>query len=92
MSKSTLGEELIAAVEQALTAKTRGRVLRSSVDVAAIRHTLGLTQRQFAKQYHINLETLRNWEQRNRIPDATSVAYLTCISKKPDVIRKLLNV
>ena len=58
---------------------------------AAIRKNLSLTQKDFAKRYHIKLETLRNWEQQKRIPDTTSLAYLTCIAQRPNLIRKLLR-
>ena len=91
MTKMTLGEELISAVEEALSDKESGRVVRPDVDVAAIRKKLKLTQKQFAKEYHINLETLRNWEQHKRALDTTSLAYLTCIAKRPNMISTLLN-
>ena len=52
---------------------------------------LDLKQKEFATLYHINLETLRNWEQEKRIPDMTNIAFLTCIQKSPLVIKKLLN-
>lgn len=87
----TLGEELISAVEEALANKESGRIARPNVDVAEIRKNLQLTQKQFAKQYHINLETLRNWEQHKRALDTTSLAYLTCIAKRPKMISNLLS-
>ncbi|GJM07025.1 MAG: hypothetical protein DHS20C10_07590 [marine bacterium B5-7] len=49
------------------------------------------SQKQFAIEYHINLETLKNWEQHKRIPDTTSLAYLTCIAQRPKLIRDLLK-
>ena len=87
----TLGEELIHAIEDALASKESGRVVRPSIDVACIRKELNLTQRKFAEQYHINLETLKNWEQYKRALDTTSLAYLTCIAKRPKMIRNILN-
>lgn len=90
MSNKILGTELIDAIEEALASKESGRVVRPDVDVANIRKKLKLTQQQFAKQYHINLETLRNWEQHKRALDTTSLAYLTCIVKRPKLISELL--
>jgi len=57
---------------------------------AAVRKRLKLSQREFASQYHINLQTLRQWEQGTRYPDTTSLAYLTCIAKKPNIIKDIL--
>lgn len=90
-TKQSLGQELVDAVNEALTAPGRGRVRRSAFNVKGLRTKLHLTQKEFASQYHINLETLRNWEQEKRIPDLTSIAFLTCIAKSPDIIYKLLN-
>jgi putative transcriptional regulator len=89
--EKTLGQELIEAVDEALAAPGSGRVIRSAFNVKELRTKLHLTQREFSSQYHINLETLRNWEQEKRIPDLTSLAFLTCIAKSPDTIYKLLN-
>lgn len=89
--EKSLGQELIDAVDEALASSGTGRVRRSAFNVKGLRTRLNLTQREFSSQYHINLETLRNWEQEKRVPDLTSLAFLTCIAKSPDVIYKLLN-
>ena len=91
MTNESLGEALVSAVEEALQSKESGRIVRPDVDVSGIRKKLKLTQKQFAEQYHINLETLRNWEQHKRALDTTSLAYLTCIAKQPRMINNLLN-
>jgi len=90
MTNKTLGQELISAVEEALANKERGRVVRPNFNVASIRKKLKLTQQEFARRYHINLETLRNWEQHKRALDTTSLAYLSCIAKRPKMISNLL--
>jgi putative transcriptional regulator len=91
MKEKTLGQELVSAVREALASKESGKVVRPKIDVAAIRKKLKLTQQQFSKQYHIKLETLRNWEQEKRYPDTTVLAYLTCIAKRPKLIKEMLN-
>lgn len=91
MNEKSLGQELIDAVDEALHSAENGRLVRSRFDVKKLRHKLHLTQREFSVHYHINLETLRNWEQEKRIPDLTSLAYLTCIEKSPMTIYHLLN-
>ena len=87
---STLGKELVSAVTDALKSKEKGRLVRP-VDVAKIRENLGMTQKVFGDEYHIKLQTLRNWEQGKRIPDTTSLAYLVCIAANPKEIRNILR-
>jgi len=87
---STLGKKLTSAVTEALKSKGRGRLVRP-VDVAKMRKRLNMTQKEFADEYQIKLQTIRNWEQGKRIPDTTSLAYLACIDRKPMLIRKILK-
>jgi len=89
--EKSLGQELVEAVDEALNSPGSGRVIRSAINVKEVRTKLHLTQREFAAEYHINLETLKNWEQEKRVPDLTSIAFLTCIAKSPKTISKLLN-
>jgi putative transcriptional regulator len=91
MKDKSLGLELVEAVRHALASKESGKVVRPKINVAKMRKKLGMTQLQFSKQYHIKLETLRNWEQEKRFPDTTVLAYLTCIAKRPRLIREMLN-
>ena len=84
-----IGKELIKAVKEA---QKKGMVtLEASPDVGKLRKTLKLTQKQFSIIYHINIETLRKWEQHQRDPDTISRAYLKCIQNDPIVIRDLVN-
>ena len=91
MTENTLGQEIIGAIKEALASKESGKVVYPEVDIAAIRKKVGLTQKEFALLYHIKLQTLRNWEQRKRVPDTASLAYLTCIAHRPKLIQKILN-
>lgn len=90
-SEVTLGQELLQAVKEALNPKESGKLVRPKIKVAAIRKHLGLTQKEFSQLYHIKLQTLRNWEQEKRMPDVTSLAYLTCIAKRPNLIKNILK-
>ncbi len=87
----TIGQELISAVKGALKSKSRGKTLRPKINITAIREQLQMTQKEFADNYFIKLQTLRNWEQAKRIPDTTTLAYLTCIAHKPKVILNILR-
>jgi putative transcriptional regulator len=91
MKPKTLGRELISAVEDAIRKKGKGKTVRPKVNIAAVRKQLGMTQKEFATQYYIKLQTLRNWEQEKRTPDATTLAYLTCIASRPKEILKILH-
>ncbi len=63
-----------------------------SVDVKAIRHSLGLSQARFASAFGLSLHTLRNWEQGHRVPDPAARAYLKVIANAPDVVQKALSI
>ena len=91
MKKKTLGRELIDAVQEALANPDACKTVRPVMDVGSLRKRLKLSQREFAARYKINLQTLRQWEQGTRSPDTTSFAYLSCIAKRPDVIRDILQ-
>lgn len=91
MPTKSLGQELIEAVQEAIQKKGKGKVVRHKINIAAVRKKLGMTQKEFAKQYYIKLQTLRNWEQEKRTPDATTLAYLTCIASRPKEILKILH-
>lgn len=86
---SKLGKELISALKEA---KKTGLVkLEASPDVANIRKRLHLSQHAFAEMYHIKPETVKKWEQKKRVPDSISRAYLKCIQEAPEVIKQLVN-
>ncbi len=55
-------------------------------DVAAIRHHLGLTQRQFASLLGISPSTLRNWEQGRRRPEGAARVLLCVAAKHPQAV------
>ena len=55
-----------------------------------LRRALGLSQEEFAAQFHIPVGTLRDWEQGRAEPDQAARAYLSVIAAAPDVVRKAL--
>jgi putative transcriptional regulator len=56
-----------------------------------IRERLGLTQRDFARAFHIALGTLRDWEQGVQRPDSTAQAYLWVIEENPEAVLTALR-
>jgi putative transcriptional regulator len=59
-------------------------------NVKRLRERIGLTQEAFAAAYRIPIGTLRDWEQRRKIPDATARAFLTVIARDPQAVASLL--
>ena len=59
------------------------KVACEPVDVRSIRETLGLTQEQFALRFNLDVDTVRNWEQKRHAPDRASMSYLRVIAKLP---------
>ncbi len=56
-----------------------------------LRLQLNLTQEEFARQFHIGLYTLRDWEAGVRRPDSVAKTYLRVIEAIPDAVRQALN-
>src|ERR1035438_8253519 len=65
--------------------------LHRVVNVKKLRERLGLTQEVFAATYRIPIGTLRDWEQRRKLPDAPARAYLTVIARNPEAVAGLLG-
>jgi putative transcriptional regulator len=65
--------------------------LHHVVNMKKLRERLGLTQEVFAATYRIPIGTLRDWEQRRKLPDAPARAYLTVIARNPEAVAGLLG-
>jgi putative transcriptional regulator len=65
--------------------------LTKLINVKKLRERLGQTQEAFAAAYRIPLDTLRDWEQRRKNPDAPARAYLMVIARDPVAIAALLR-
>lgn len=50
-----------------------------------------MTQREFARTFHIPYQTLVTWEQGRREPHQTSLIYLHLIRTDPDAIQAMLK-
>jgi putative transcriptional regulator len=95
---SKIGKDIIAGLDDAIAYaegdRTRGREHVVSapevVDVGAIRHRSGLTQKAFAARYGFALGSLRNWEQGHRRPDGPARMLLTIIDREPEAVQRAL--
>ena len=54
-----------------------------SIDVRKLRSTLNLSQAEFAMLFGFKLDTVRNWEQEKRVPNAQARALLKIIEHDP---------
>jgi putative transcriptional regulator len=57
----------------------------------SLRERLGLSQAAFAERFHINLRTLQDWEQAQRVPDQIARAYLRVIERSPEAVETALQ-
>jgi putative transcriptional regulator len=73
-----LTEEKLTRMKRVLRAKT-------------LRRALGLTQEEFAARYHIQIGTLRDWEQGRSELDQPARAYLRVIAGDPEGVRRALE-
>jgi putative transcriptional regulator len=61
------------------------------IDVAQLRHSLGLTQSEFAAKFCISLGTLRHWERGDRKPHGPALALLHIVAKEPKAVLRALG-
>lgn len=61
-----------------------------SVRVKEIRSATGLSQAKFAKVIHVEIGTLRNWEQGRREPTGPAKALLRVLEKQPKLVLQAL--
>jgi putative transcriptional regulator len=61
-----------------------------AIAVKQLRSSVGLSQPKFAALLHVDVGTLRNWEQGRREPTGPAKALLTAISRDPTHVLKAL--
>jgi len=94
---SALDRRLVAGLNDAL-AHARGELALPSytvtvpehVDVARLRHQLGLSQAAFARTFGLDVTALHAWEQGRRRPDRAARALLAVIAKEPRAVLRAL--
>lgn len=95
MSGRKIIEGLREAVDFASGQKGKAAVrevkVPQSVDVQAVRHKLGMSQREFALRFGFSLGTVQNWEQGHRAPDGPARALLTIIEREPEAVERALK-
>lgn len=77
-----------AGLERDLAASGFSATTRSqqAPDVREVREGLGLTQEQFALRFGLELEAVRNWEHKRRVPDTAARSLLKVIARFPEAV------
>ena len=95
---SNAGKRIIASVREA-RAFARGEAtegfqvhIPESIDVRAVRESVGLSQERFAMGIGVPVTTLRNWEQGRRKPEGPARVLLAMIAKRPSIVRETLGI
>jgi len=65
--------------------------MRRIPNVKKIRETLGLTQKDFAKNYGLSVASVRDWEQLRSFPDRSTMSYLRVIEKIPEAVAEVIR-
>src|SRR5580700_84002 len=94
---SALGRRLVAGLSEAL-AHARGEIELPSytvtvpdrMDVAKLRHRLGLSQSAFARAFGLDVTAIHAWEQGRRRPDRAARVLLAVIAKEPEAVLRAL--
>jgi putative transcriptional regulator len=61
-----------------------------TLDVAALRRRLAMTQAEFARAYRFSVAAVRDIEQGRRVPSGPAAALLEVIAKDPEFVRRAL--
>ncbi|NNU62960.1 NadS family protein [Ochrobactrum soli] len=89
-------KELIQSANEALEiaegrAEPAAVFVPESIDVAAIRKRLKLSQAEFAKRYGLPTGTIKDWEQKRRQPDRAAMLFLKVIEQAPDMVARAIR-
>ena len=88
----SIRQGLNEALQHARGDQRAARVYRPEpVDVAALRHRLGMTQEQFAARFGVSVATLRHWERGDRRPQGPALVLLNVIEREPQAVLRALG-
>ena len=83
--------EVLAHVRGEAALPTRIVDKPSRERIVAVRKSLGLSRREFAKRFHLDPRTVQEWEQGRRTPDQAARVLLTVIERDPEGVERALN-
>ena len=71
--------------------RASARAWEAKSEVARVRHSLDLTQEEFAGLLGIGVSTLRSWEQKKREPSGAARMLITIAIKHPEVLQEAVG-
>jgi len=80
-----------AFAEDTEQANRFGVHIPQEIDVNAIRSKLSMTQQEFAGRFGFSIKTLQHWEQKQRVPEGPTRAYLLVIDRDPQAVQRALR-
>jgi putative transcriptional regulator len=72
--------------------KNTGAVVHRPADIKALREKYKLSQAKFAREFGLNIETVRGWEQDRRFPDNSSRILLQIIDQYPNIVKNIVKM
>lgn len=85
------GAESAAIAESSALPTRFGVHIPQEIDVKAIRTKLSMTQLEFASRFGFSIKTLQQWEQKQRVPEGPTRAYLLVIDRDPQAVQRALR-
>jgi putative transcriptional regulator len=85
------GAESDAIAESSPLPTRFGVHIPQEIDVKVIRSKLGMTQQEFAGHFGFSIKTLQQWEQKQRVPEGPTRAYLLVIDRDPNAVQRALG-
>jgi putative transcriptional regulator len=65
-------------------------VVYKSINVKAIREKQKLSQSKFSKEFGLNINSLKNWEQGTRTIDTSTSILFKIIEKYPNIVKEVV--
>jgi putative transcriptional regulator len=90
---SKVGKGILKGAREALAiarGKAEPAAVYGDVDVARIRQSLGLTQKELAKLIAVSVRTVQEWEQHRKAPNGPARSLLKVAEKEPKAVRRAL--
>lgn len=82
-------EDLLLSVRQMKTQKAAQITEVALPLVTEVRHTVGLSQSQFARLIGVSVRTLQHWEQGRRSPSGAARTLIRIAEKHPELLLDL---
>ena len=83
------GNELLKAVKQ-MNARKKGRVYTPEQLLAiSARRSVNLTQKEFAQQLNVSIDSVQDWEQGRRSPRGAARTLLRVAKSHPEVLEEI---